>query len=867
MDDTLTNYKEIRWLLADRQDELKKRLSAMQLKAQKLGLPEPMMKFTGNKEVFPLPVYQDGHELESKIPVLKVEVEFTGSIPKVEGFQFLAKIDHSKGQDGNYTNLLNTAGRGADDILENLGTNFHVCTPNCDHCEKPRARNTTYLVRNPDDGEIKQIGSTCVDDFIGTKTLKQVMEAFNMHAFFLDDEYFDELDRDYVRGGASPTWFPIKTYLAMASYLTDTVGFVKADSYDPRPTRQTLLEEISRPGSQNNSVLTKLSLEAFNPTLKDKVYDKVDDMIEHFKNSKQTSTYGMNIKTLLNEPYFEISNRFACGILASVPSSYNRELERKRQMEPDANGDALNEPFGEVKSRGRLKLRLVNIREGQNSLGHAITKYSFLDEHSRRFHWRASTYPDIDMTIGNTYELTATIAKHSEYQNFHYTHINRCADFSLSSPDAPTPDFSKKVKPKSVEKIKTGITMENHDGVVDGHSYFFVEREWKEGRQRQSVFLQFQFPLPPVKEFQAAIVEGIANYVENYPDIERSFDEVHKNDISFVNTVLERSDPYRELTSALMSKLPGNLFLVERADISPLNDLPRPFHQQRLGSEGGKLFTSFPAAEAAGRDLKQGRLLGFDVGQQKPLLIPLALSEKGSTPEDGALSGVIEKAIEQGYTHMVTVDNVGQNVQNIPLGWELPEFQQNCTPSFIRTVNQPGEISLGNQSLDGERFIFVVGLQDRDTISALNQIDSNFLTNLLKDSVVPELNGKSKKDFLGLSPATEFLYGLQEETKLTLRTTTRLMAYTDPVTPDVVRRNGGNVITLAIEDENNLDNCYQRSAMSGADFTIRADTLSPDSIKNAIQDWVGSNPSIHNDLKPKTPSNSEDEQHRNAFKR
>ena len=93
------------------------------------------------------------------------------------------------------------------------------------------------------------------------------------------------------------------------------------------------------------------------------------------------------------------------------------------------------------------------------------------------------------------------------------------------------------------------------------------------------------------------------------------------------------------------------------------------------------------------------------------------------------------------------------------------------------------------------------------------------------------------------------------------------MAYTDPVTPDVVRRNGGNVITLAIEDENNLDNCYQRSAMSSADFTIRADTLSPDSIKKAIQDWVGSNPSIHNDLKPKTPSNSEDEQHRNAFKR
>lgn len=867
MDDTLTNYKEVRWVLADRQNELKKRVSAMQRKAQKLGLPEPMMKFTGNKEVFQLPVYQDGHELEAKIPVLKVEVEFSGSIPKIDGFQFLAKIDHTKGKDGTYSNLLNTAGSASEEILENLGTNFHVCTPNCDHCEKPRARNTTYLVRNPEDGDIKQIGSTCVDDFIGTKTLKQIMGAFDMHAMFLDDEYYDELDRDYVRGGASPTWFPIKTYLAMASYLTDTIGFVKADSYDPKPTRQVILEEISRPGSQNNSVLTKLSLEAFTPTLKDAVYDKVDAMIDHFKTSKQTSTYGLNIQSLLNDPYFELNNRFACGILASVPSAYNREMERNRQMQPEIQQEALNEPFGDVKARGRLKLRLVNIRDGQNRLGHSITKFSFLDEHSRRFHWRASSYPDIDMTIGKTYELTATIAKHSVYQDVHYTHINRCADFELSSPDAPTPDFGKKVKAKSIDKIKSGITMENGDGIVDGHSYFFVEREWKEGRHKQDIFLQFPFPLPPAKDFQASIVKAIAEFVENYPDVERDPNELHTNDVSFVNAVLERSEPYRELTYGLTSKLPGNLFLVERADIAPFKDLPRPFHSQSLGNEGGKLFTSFSSAEAAGRDLKQGRLLGFDVGQQKPLLIPLLLSEKGYTQDDGHLTTVIEKAIEHGYTHMVTVNDAGQNVQNLPLGWDLPAFQENCTPSFIRALNQPGDISLGNQSLDGERFIFVVGLQDRDTLNELNKLDPSHMTKLLHSNVVPEINGSSKKDFLGLSPASEFLYGLSEDTKLNLRTKTRLMAFTDPITPEVIKRNGGNVLTLGVIDENGLDNCFQRSVDGMVDFSVTADTLSPESVKSAIQNWIESQPAIHNDLKQETPKINEDERNRNAFKR
>lgn len=866
MDETITNYKETRWILADRQDEVKKKLLSMQRKAQKLGLPEPMMKFTGKKDIFPLPIYQDGKELEAKMPALKVEVEFSGSIPKVDGYQFLAKIDHSKGEDGRYRNLLNTAGQSSDEILGNLGTNFHECTPDCDHCEKPRARSTTYLVRNPDDGAVKQIGSTCVDDYIGSKTLKQVMAAFDMHAVFLDDDYFSEMDNDYIRGGATPNWFPIKTYLAMASYLTDTVGFAKSDSYDPKPTRQTLMEEISNPGSQNDSVLTKLGLKAFTPSLKDKVYDKVEDMIEHFKNSNQNSTYAQNIKSLLSSPYFEVSNRFACGILASVPSSYNREIERSRLMEPDVSENALNEPFGEEKSRGRLKLRLVNIREGQNSFGQTVQKYSFIDDHSRRFHWKASSYPDVEINIGQTYELTATIARHSEYKGHHYTHINRCNNFALSSPDAPIPDFSKKVKSKPVDKIKTGITMENNDGVVDGHSYFFIEREWKEGGNTQDLYLQFQFPLPSNDELQSKIIEGIANFVENYPEVERDHDKLHDKDASFVSTVLERTYPYRDLTSGLTMKLPGNFFLVERADIPPLEDLPKPFHEQRLGSEGGKVFTSFPEAEAAGRDMKQGRLLGFNMGQQKPLLIPLALSEKGHTKDDGNLSDVLKKSMEHGYTHAVSVDGAGQKMQDIPIGWDKPDFKENQIPLFVRTVNEPGSITRGNQSLDGERFILVVGLQDRDALSEINKIDPTFMMKLLDNNVLQDINGKNKKDFLGLTPASELLYELSMETKLNLREKMRYIAFTDPVTPDVVKMNGGDVIVVAISDVNNVDNCYQRSAEVDADFIIKADTLSPESIKKSVEHWVAEHPEIHNELKISVQNNTDEEQLRNAFK-
>lgn len=409
--------------------------------------------------------------------------------------------------------------------------------------------------------------------------------------------------------------------------------------------------------------------------------------------------------------------------------------------------------------------------------------------------------------------------------------------------------------------------MENLNGVVDGHSYLFIEREWKEGRSNQELYLQFPFPLPTNEVLRATIIDGVANFVENYPDVERSQGKLHDKDVAFVDTVIKRASEYRELTTGLTMKLPGNFFLVERADVPPLEDLPKPFHEQRLGNEGGQLYTSFSEAEAAGRNMKQGRLLGFDMGQQKPLLIPLELSEKGYTKNDGYLSNVLSKAVEHGYTHAVSVDNAGQNLQNIPIGWDRSEFKDGKTPSFVRTVNEPGEITRGHQSLDGERFILIVGIQDRDTLKELNKLDPTAIVKLLDQGVLSDTNGNDKKDFLGLTPASELLYGLSMETKLNLRTNLRYAVFTDPVTPDVIKRNGGDVLVLGVSDINGIDNCFQRSVNVNSDFIIKADTLSADSIKEAVGNWVIETPSLRKDLKQATPENDDDAQVRNSFKR
>lgn len=48
---------------------------------------------------------------------------------------------------------------------------FWTRGPKCDHCKHNRRRNNTYVVRH-EDGRHMQVGSTCIEDFLGIHAVK-----------------------------------------------------------------------------------------------------------------------------------------------------------------------------------------------------------------------------------------------------------------------------------------------------------------------------------------------------------------------------------------------------------------------------------------------------------------------------------------------------------------------------------------------------------------------------------------------------------------------------------------------------------------------------------------------------------------------
>lgn len=95
-----------------------------------------------------------------------VEVTITGQAPRYAGWEFLAAVDTLPTDNG--TNYVLRAAPGA--IITT--TDREGLAPYaCQHCNTVRRNRVhTFLVRNTETGEAKQVGKSCIKDFLGTDT-------------------------------------------------------------------------------------------------------------------------------------------------------------------------------------------------------------------------------------------------------------------------------------------------------------------------------------------------------------------------------------------------------------------------------------------------------------------------------------------------------------------------------------------------------------------------------------------------------------------------------------------------------------------------------------------------------------------------
>lgn len=222
-----------------------------------------------------------------------------GDLPSVGGYEFAARIEHSK--DGN------VIARGPKET-EALDVAWRTAEPLCEHCGKKRSRKETFLLRQYG-MHLMQIGRNCLADFLMVDPSQMVALAELVKAI-------GEEGSDGYWGSYGGFWevAPI-AFLACAVATTERDGFVKSkDGRDDRRATWAVAQWLSQP-SHSEAWLAGQPNE-------DHIETAHAVLAWAASPGENPSEYRWNLSLAVKASGV---GKHA-GLLASAPAAYNREL-------------------------------------------------------------------------------------------------------------------------------------------------------------------------------------------------------------------------------------------------------------------------------------------------------------------------------------------------------------------------------------------------------------------------------------------------------------------------------------------------------------------------------------------------------------
>jgi hypothetical protein len=392
------------------------------------------------------------------------DVEFTGEAPKHNGWVFLATLDW----DDNAGLVVRTAPGVHSVDREGLRAGW------CDHCKKQRMRKETFLVKHEETGEEKQIGRSCIKDFLGWST--------TVH--WPSSPADEDEEREFF-GPAGERDVSTETVLAYAWAVIKCFGFVRAQDYHATPTKHMVSNAIfpgkGRRDREFADKMRPLAKEAKERAQEIRAFILSDDF-------SGTSEYVLNLKSIATANAVSHRN---WGILVSAPQAWARfneqTLLRKAKEEKPSEwiGTAPDKDKGIKGSRITFTGIVESIRWTDGLYG-STTIYQVRDELSGVIvKWFAST-DGLGERKGVRVTFRGTVKAHDEYKGIKSTVLTRCTlvesdvtepkPFEIDVPKKRTP--RKKPAPAPVEEtVSEPEIVEEPAPVVEEQPQAEIRRE------------------------------------------------------------------------------------------------------------------------------------------------------------------------------------------------------------------------------------------------------------------------------------------------------------------------------------------------------------------------------------------------------
>lgn len=331
-------------------------------------------------------------------------VQLIGDALKLPGWHFLGTLEHTPA--GNV--LRAVPGR-------EIPESYRTGGADCDHCHKARRRKDTYVIQS-ESGEVRQIGHSCIRDFLGHVSPEQM----GWMATIVRD-----LEALGSEGGSGSRPVIYTTdFLEVCAALTLERGFVSRAAVQAAPesglrTTSSLARQILFPDPEQVRKGTAPTVEDTPESL-----ELARASLEWAKSLVATrSDYEHNLRIISSKETLEDRD---LGLLASLPAAYRKTVLKIERERKERAVRAVSRHFGTVGGREvfTLTLRKAVPLPGFRDPDDLRYLYLFEDGDGNAAAWFASSKADLEE--GRTYEVKATVKAHGEYKGGAQTVLTRC---------------------------------------------------------------------------------------------------------------------------------------------------------------------------------------------------------------------------------------------------------------------------------------------------------------------------------------------------------------------------------------------------------------------------------------------------------
>jgi hypothetical protein len=384
--------------------ELIANIEKLNKKCRKLGCPEMVLTFDNDHTVKYDYHPVTGKHLVSPLYIEKIDAHLEYEIPVIEGWELVAKLDIYPGENDNA--VLVSAVPDKQVPAQYKNRNYIAC----DHCGMNRNRYHSVLLQHTETGEYKEVGSTCVKDFMGHDPRGFLFLAsidFPSLCSFGGDSY-----------GRKINAYGLKEVLAITKAVIEKHGWLskgKAYEWGGEPTAERVWDNLEITAD----VMTHRKENLVEITTDHKIF--AEKVIAYFEYVDTTDNdYLTNCQTIANMGYVPAKYMgFAC----SMVSSYERDMNKKAKAEADAKLPDSNW-VGEIGQRikdVRVKVIFTKEIDGMYGLSTLYIMKDALGNDYKTFYSGSSwSYEKDDEIL-----ITGTIKKHDEYNGKKSTMLNR----------------------------------------------------------------------------------------------------------------------------------------------------------------------------------------------------------------------------------------------------------------------------------------------------------------------------------------------------------------------------------------------------------------------------------------------------------